>query len=400
MNTSDMKSVQMIDYSADAVQGTLSERGKMALDYNEKGEPKWKLVEDIAIENDNVVKQTLKADEELNATKLDDLKYAVGDLKIVDVSRKPAGISANLRASGTLKPDRQTEESLNRKGFYFDHGDLLSSEGELHVTMKDGVRYVLRFGQITGKGSGEKKDAKKDSAKKPGKDGDEKSEGVNRYLLVMATFDKDALEKPTLDPLPAEAKPEPPKTDDKKDAKKDAKPDAAEAKDKKPAESKKGDAKKDAAKKDAAKKGEAKKPEAKKPEAKKNDAPKPDLKAERDRIEKENKRKQDEYNDKIKAGQKHAGELNARFADWYYVISDSVYQKIHLGRKDIIQKKEKKDEKKDGQSGDAHAGHDHAGHDHADHDDHDHDAEVPKPPANSPAEFNELKKPAAKSEAE
>ena len=29
-------------------------------------------------------------------------------------------------------------------------------------------------------------------------------------------------------------------------------------------------------------------------------------------------------------------ELNARFADWYYVISEDVYKKIHLGRSDII----------------------------------------------------------------
>jgi hypothetical protein len=29
-------------------------------------------------------------------------------------------------------------------------------------------------------------------------------------------------------------------------------------------------------------------------------------------------------------------ELNARFADWYYVISEDVYKKIHLGRNDIV----------------------------------------------------------------
>ena len=29
-------------------------------------------------------------------------------------------------------------------------------------------------------------------------------------------------------------------------------------------------------------------------------------------------------------------ELNYRFADWYYVISEDVYKKIHLGRADVI----------------------------------------------------------------
>ena len=40
-------------------------------------------------------------------------------------------------------------------------------------------------------------------------------------------------------------------------------------------------------------------------------------------------------------------ELNARFADWYYIISDEVYHKIHLSRADVVKKKEKKEEDKD-----------------------------------------------------
>ncbi len=32
-------------------------------------------------------------------------------------------------------------------------------------------------------------------------------------------------------------------------------------------------------------------------------------------------------------------QLNERFAEWYYVISDEVYRKIHLGRGDIVRKK-------------------------------------------------------------
>ena len=41
----------------------------------------------------------------------------------------------------------------------------------------------------------------------------------------------------------------------------------------------------------------------------------------------------------MEAGKKRVGELNARFADWYYVISDDVYQKIHLSRDQIVKKK-------------------------------------------------------------
>jgi len=31
--------------------------------------------------------------------------------------------------------------------------------------------------------------------------------------------------------------------------------------------------------------------------------------------------------------------LNARFADWYYVISAASFDKVHLRRKDLVRKK-------------------------------------------------------------
>ena len=64
--------------------------------------------------------------------------------------------------------------------------------------------------------------------------------------------------------------------------------------------------------------------------------------------EKEKKRKEDEYNDKVKKGQQHVKELNDRFADWYYVVSDEVYHKIHLKGSDVIKTKEKPAGKGDG----------------------------------------------------
>ncbi len=170
--------------------------------------------------------------------------------------------------------------------------------------MKDGVEYVLRFGQITGSGA-----ANDAASKGKGKDADKKeSTGLNRYLLVMAEFDPNIIPKPQPEALPdpAKAKPAEKKPDEK--AAKDAK------NDKKPGEPK------------PAADGKA-------------------LEAERARIEKENKRKQEEYEQQIADGTKKVKELNARFADWYYVISDEVYRKIHLGHDNIVMKKPKKDEK-------------------------------------------------------
>ena len=60
---------------------------------------------------------------------------------------------------------------------------------------------------------------------------------------------------------------------------------------------------------------------------------------ERRRVERENRRKEEEYDGKVKAAQKRVRELNNRFADWYYVVSDAEYAKIHLDRAGLIQAK-------------------------------------------------------------
>ena len=70
--------------------------------------------------------------------------------------------------------------------------------------------------------------------------------------------------------------------------------------------------------------------------AESEDSPEAKLKAEQERVTKENQRKIDERNDKIKAAQDKVQTLNYRFADWYYVISEEVYNKIHLGRADVV----------------------------------------------------------------
>jgi len=348
LNSFDIKQVQVHDYSIDEMAGRVSPRSQTAITYNETGEPHWKLTEDKVFQDKKWTEAKLVDDEEVNAATLDAMKTALDDLKIVDVSRKPAGLSSNLRASGTFYSDNETRRSLQEKGFYIvpvqDYYELLSNDGEMRLLLKDGVQYVLRFGQIAGtsdegskeKGKADAKDGKKDDKKE-----ESSGSGVNRYLFVMAEFNRDSVPKPELQPLPEE----------------------------KPADDKKAEDKAGEDKKVEDKKAEDKKSEEKKADEKKADEKKVDLKAERERIEKENKRKQDEYDQKIKDGEKRVQELNARFADWYYVIADNVYQKIHLNRDKLVKKKEKKD---------AAAGHDH-----------DHAAETKS--GDMPADFGALK---------
>ena len=64
--------------------------------------------------------------------------------------------------------------------------------------------------------------------------------------------------------------------------------------------------------------------------------------ADRKRIEQENQRKLDEYQETLKKGRENVKELNLRFGDWYFVVSDDVFKKIRLGKSDVVKKKEKK----------------------------------------------------------
>lgn len=49
----------------------------------------------------------------------------------------------------------------------------------------------------------------------------------------------------------------------------------------------------------------------------------------------------DEREEQIKQGQERSDELNARFAPWYYVISDDSFDRVHLKRSDLVKTKDK-----------------------------------------------------------
>jgi len=285
----------------------------MLLAYDDTGDPKWKMVEDKAFEQGQMVPVEMAEDEELDTDKLNDLKNALDDLQIVDVRRKPAGLSGDLKTAKDFAQDMEAQLSLQSKGFYFapvgDQLELFSNEGDVRCLMKDGVQYVLRFGNIAGDGT---PDAPKEEGEEAETDSD--SGGMNRYIFVMAEFNADAIEKPELEEVPQVDEPA-------AEGEAEGEKAAAEATDEASA----------AENTDAAASEEGATEE--KSEAEK----------ERERIEKENQRKQDEYDEKIAEGEKKVKELNDRFADWYYIISDEVYQKIHLTRDQIVKKKEKEE---------------------------------------------------------
>jgi hypothetical protein len=328
----DVRRLGLEDYALVAVESNgrvgvqLDRKYRVDLAYDDK-DAKWSLVKLEAFSKEGEPKEEKLADgEELASGKLNDLRNALGDLKIVDVARKPSGLSAELKAEESFTNDREAVTSMQQRGFLpLKTGEILSTDGETIVGMKDGVEYVLRFGAPTTVAGDSKAVGKDDPGAKDGKGGDSEQaaggETSGRYLLVMARFNEQLLEKPTLDPLPempADASKK--EENDKKDG------------DKSEGEKKDGDA--------ADKKSDAAESLKKADEA---EAAAQVALENRRRVERENRRKQDDYDDKVKAAQKRVRELNGRFADWYYVVSDKEYEKIHLGRNSMVQKAEAKE---------------------------------------------------------
>lgn len=357
----DIRKVDIDDYSIDVLQGYITPRGQISLDHNDTGDPRWKLAADRVYSKNGWTDRGLADNEELNTDTLNDLKSSLDNLKIVDVVRKPKGLSETLRSSGSIDLDPEAERSLSRAGFHVipvtdpanpgqQYYELRSNEGEISVAMKNGVKYVLRFGQIAGmgssdedakeeKGEGEKEEKSEDTKDEAGAEKKKSSDSkVNRYLFVMAQMDRSMIEQPEYKELPELASEEPKKEEEKKD---DSKPEDAKSEDVNAERAKSEEAEADEAKAEGAKSEEAK-PEEPKEEAKPT---REEIEKQREQIQKENDRKKEEYEEKVKEGEEKVKELNARFADWYYVIDDSEYQKIHLSRDKIVREKKKEEEK-------------------------------------------------------
>jgi hypothetical protein len=389
LNAWDLENVDIKDYSAQLVSPDgrsiaieRQDRGEFILGYND-ADAKWtpiklRTFDATKGERGEYVDFTLAEDEELNAEKLNALKTALDDLQIVDVVRKPEGLSQDLKAGAEFVNNEKVFIELASKGFTpmgvgeGNPQDIISSDGEVVATMKNGAEYVLRFGNLTSVDGGEAEepavaatpaDAAAAAAAAEKKAGDD----VHRYLFVMARMNKDAVKQPELKPLPElpadAAKPAdaasaadpaaatPPADAAATPPAEGAAPAAEGATP--PAEAPADTSKAESAEDDAAKPDDAaaKQEDAAADEAAKGEQPAAEpagdekakelekIMAERARIEKENQRKMDEYQATLKKGEDAVKELNLRFGDWYFVVDDNVFQKIRLGRDDIVKKK-------------------------------------------------------------
>lgn len=315
INTWDIARVDIKDYSAELVlQGgrpalALDPRAELTVDYND-ADSKW-TPHDLK-EYDRDAEQyksfELGDNEELNEGTLTDLKNAVGELKIVDVERKPTGLSGDLKAGEDLFKNKDSIQSLMVRGFApvgsaSGGTEVMSSEGEVILTQKDGVEYVLRFGKLQ---LADDEESPTEDKAADGEDADEKkATGVNRYLFVMARYNDSMIPAPELEEIPAEGEAD--EAAEPAEGEEDAEGAAEEATDEATAEAAKAKA---------------------------------EAVAKREEIIKANQRKEDEYNAKIAAAKARVTELNDRFGDWYYVISDEVYKKVAIGRDELVKTKD------------------------------------------------------------
>lgn len=327
INTWDIARVDIKDYTAELVmQGmrpalALDPRAELTVDYND-ADSKWTPRDLKEYDRDAEAYKTFELgdNEELNEATLTDLKNAVGELKIVDVERKPTGLSGDLKAGEDLFKDKDSIQSLMQRGFApvgsaSGGTEVMSSEGEVILTQKDGVAYVLRFGKLQLADDESDAEAAEEGDAEGEEAGAKMAAGVNRYLFVMARYNDTMIPAPELEEVPAEEEA--------------AEDDAAEEEADEAAEPAEGEE----AAKDA--------PEGATEEATAEaDKAKAEAAAKRDEIIKANQRKEDEYNAKVAAAKARVAELNDRFGDWYYVISDEVYKKVAIGRDELVKTKD------------------------------------------------------------
>ena len=238
-----------------------------------------------------------QAGKEPSMTKLGNLLNALDDMRIVDVARKPDGVSDHLKSNKDLMSDDAVVTSIAQLGFYpqptvDDKLELLSANGELYVRMDDGVEYALRFGNI--EGLTEQQDESATDAN------GEKTTSLNRFLFVVADVDKSHFPLPELKPIPQTL--EDIGLGDKKEGD--------------DAEKKEGDGAED--------------------EELSDDEKQEYLDAAQEKVRKENQRKLNERKDLMKVAERRVRNLTERFADWYYVIPESTYSMLKIKQQDLV----------------------------------------------------------------
>ena len=279
----DITALNALDYSLEIAAEQQTWNGIMKLTYDDMRDHPWKLAgyqTPMGLSGE-MRERGMPAGMRLNTEKLDNCRNALADMRIVNVARKPEALSADLKVMGNYHFGEEAVKSLQDKGFFpfripVGPGQveeaILSNEGEISVTTKTGICYLLRFGNVAGTGA-----ASQDA---------DSPLGLNRYLLIVAQLAAEAIPEPHLHELP-----------------------------KIPAEV--------------------------------SQEEKTRLEAERAAVEAANQEELAEYETAVAEAKTRVDALNERFAQWYYVIPESVYQEIRLSYQTIFTDEKAEDDGED-----------------------------------------------------
>ena len=253
---------------------------------------KWSLAQWMVFEGQNFEvyrEQYLDADKELDTTALDAMVSALNDLKIVSVMKKPAELASALREGTSFDSITITtaiQEAMLATGFYFvDMGDFKGKTQKTNVKLlsnEGDLQLRMKNGIVYNLRFGDLTGTESEIAATENKAEDAPEAapvmGVNRYLFITAEFEPAFIPLPELKPVP--------------EIPTDGESDVLEA-----------------------------------------------LNLQKEAIEKANQREQERYDTAIESGKKRVAELSDRFADWYYVIAEDVYKKIHLTQANVFREK-------------------------------------------------------------
>jgi len=253
---------------------------------------KWSLTRWMVSEKQNFdyKERQLETDKELNTETLDTMVSALDDLKIVSVLKKPAELVSALREGKPFDNIVRTAQesvletmlgSMQETGFWLvEMQDGDSPQTKIQLLSNDGdIQLRLKNGIVYqlrfGDLTGTESEVLLESHDSPYSMDSSTKTVPNRYLFITAQFDPAMIPLPELKPVPEMP----------------------------------------------------------------SEGPMDELESltqAKETIEKANQREQERYDAAIESGKKRASELSARFADWYYVISDDVYRNIHLTETNVF----------------------------------------------------------------
>lgn len=349
LNSVDIAQVRVNDYQLFPEEPLI--RPRYRADLKSEG-TRWSLASFLEFdEKGTPTERTIGPTEELNNVRLNKLASTLDTLEIIDVVRKPEGLGSDLSAADTNEQllslaSRGFVPVERTRGVY----ELLSANGEMTVSTRDGVRYMLRFGNIRST------EASAEAA-------------LDRFMMVSVSLDESAFpmpeppsDVPATTPSDDADIPPAPALDDQDEAPAPAPADGGQSLRISPEQPQftalrntlllnsqeestspqEPEAESPATEAPATETPAAPAPQEETPatsDTATSDtaaAPQEPAEDEAKRREAEYRRLVDERDEKLAKAKERVAELNRRFADWYYVISEESFKSLRIERGELI----------------------------------------------------------------